>query len=139
MQLTLTTNYAIGIVVYMSEHRGVCAKSNEMMRALHITPQYITSVMKMLISSDLVGSKQGRFGGYYLRRQAEEISLYDLICSVEGGVRLNRSRREETRICSVMDSVQDEIIRILKDITIVDFLFESDKDVSRVRQEDFLG
>lgn len=124
MQLQITTDYAIRIIGYLAQHRNQLMNANEMAEQLGITYQYFFKVAMRLKEAGLIESEQGRHGGYRLAKEAGDITLYDIVETMEGIICINRCLESDgycsrlaTPTCSVhkiLASLQSDIITILK-------------------------
>lgn len=88
MQLTITTDYAIRIILYLAAHKGVCA-SSEISAETGVTKQYVTRIMGRLRRKKLVDGHAGQYGGYTLARPPETIALWDVLCAIEKTTQLH--------------------------------------------------
>jgi len=89
MQLQMTTDYAIRILTYLAVKKAVIA-SSELSEQLKIPQKYIYNIGRKLKTEKYVATVAGPFGGYVLIREPEEVSLYDIILTFEGTVKINR-------------------------------------------------
>ncbi len=90
----------------------------------------LMNVLKELSSAGVVESTRGAKGGYRLARSPEEISLRDLIVTLEGPIRLAECIKGQTHsdeACRIMDNcpiadpvhkVNRRISDFLKDVTL---------------------
>ncbi|MDR2771341.1 MAG: Rrf2 family transcriptional regulator [Clostridiales Family XIII bacterium] len=130
MRLQITTDYAIRMVDYLAQRRGQLVNARNMAEELGITYQYSMKVINQLKKGDIICSVQGCNGGYLLTPEASKASFYDIICLMEGDVRLNRcddlSRfcdRDVSEYCAVhkfLQDAQEKLIEGLKNKRIVD-------------------
>lgn len=90
MKLSAAAELAIRGILVLAEQYGqgpvtldtVCAKRN-------LPKQYLTKIFASLARSGLVMPVRGKGGGYMLGREPRQISLLDVIESVEGPVAMN--------------------------------------------------
>lgn len=94
MQLSLTTDYAVRIILYLLE-KGVVVKSQELSEKLCIPKTYVLKVTKKIEKSGLVTLYTGVNGGIAIAKRAEEITLWDVICSTEKTVKINKCLEED--------------------------------------------
>ena len=80
--------YAIKILGVLYKGRGKPITAAELSEKTDITYLYLMKIIKILRDKDMVISEQGRYGGYHLARKAEDISLYQVFCAVEGEINL---------------------------------------------------
>lgn len=94
MQMTLEADYAVRIVEYLTKNPGRCdAKSiSEHMR---VPLRFCLKILRDLVANGMVCSFKGAKGGYVLAKPADEITLLQVIESVEGPYMLSRCQKEE--------------------------------------------
>ena len=94
MQLNLTTDYAIRLILYLYiADREVTVK--EIAEKMVISPKYLPSVTKKLVEIGLVQSKPGRNGGLKAVKPAEEVTLLEIISSMEKTIKCNRCLEDD--------------------------------------------
>lgn len=107
MHITLETDYAIRIILYLakSEQRADAKKIAE---ETDVTLRFALKILRKLVASELVKSFKGIKGGYEIFRAPKKISLYDIICVIEGDCYLSRCldaqigcNRQKSRTCKV--------------------------------------
>lgn len=131
MQLNITTDYAIRLTLYLS----TCDKpttSSELSSQLVVPQNYVSGIMKKLISSGIAASHPGISGGYFLIKEPHEITMYDIIAVMENTTRINRClepdrycSRHATDTCPVRKfyvSLQNNIDENLKTTTLADLI-----------------
>lgn len=122
MQFQITTDYAIRIIHYLHQQNRLSTAISAS-QDLGISYQYYAKVINRLKQAKLVDSVQGRNGGYQLARPANEISLYDIICAMEGDVKINRClvdgfcSRNATDNCPVHDIFADLQQKFVKELS----------------------
>jgi Rrf2 family protein len=118
------------MVDYLAQHRGQLVNARNMAAELGITYQYSMKVINQLKKGNIICSVQGCNGGYRLTPEANKTSFYDVICLMEGDVRLNRCtdmarfcNRDMSEHCAVhrfLQETQEQLINGLKSRRIVD-------------------
>ena len=98
MQLNVTTDYAIRIVLYLAIKEKV-VNSSEIAEAMGIPPSYITKIARALKGADILRERRGVDGGFVLNRAPEELTLLDIVGALEKTVSINRCL-EEDEYCS---------------------------------------
>ncbi len=84
MNFSKTTSYALSTLSYLSDHERDKYSAKQLNEILEIPWPYLRQLLTSLSKSGFIVSVQGRNGGFYLQRSAEEISLADIVDSVEG-------------------------------------------------------
>lgn len=98
MQLKVSTDYAIRIIVYLAASKKIIP-SKELSEKLGIPQSIVFKIGKKLSHHDIISIAAGVRGGFFLRKQAEDISLFDIIDIFEPTTKLNRCL-EEDKYCS---------------------------------------
>ena len=89
MKLTLRTYYAVLALASMAEESSSeerWYRIEEIAKKRDISESFLLQVFQDLKKSGLVNSKRGANGGYALNRSAENITLAEIIESVEGPI-----------------------------------------------------
>ena len=98
MQLNVTTDYAIRIVLYLAIKDRV-VNSSEIAKAMGIPPTYIMKITRTLKQANILSEKRGVDGGFMLNRAPEKLTLLEIISALEKTVNINRCL-EEDEYCS---------------------------------------
>lgn len=124
MQLQITTDYAIRVIGYLVLCDGKLANAKDISEQMGITYQYFLKISARLKEAGLILTEQGRNGGYRLAKDAEDITLYDIVKTMEGEIYFNRClepdgfcSRYATDTCPVHNifvDLQTDIITSLK-------------------------
>ena len=131
MQLQLATDYAIRILSYMYQQDNKLSTAVSMSESLGITYLYFMKIISRLKGAGMVDSVQGCNGGYKLANKRKKISVYDVVCVMEGGISINRCLQEdlycsrnaapECKVHQYFKSLQGQIVDSLKGQCIADF------------------
>lgn len=95
MHITAKADYAVRTLVELAACGAVPAKAEALASAQAIPHKFLESVLSDLRRADLVCSRRGPDGGYWLARDASEISVADVIRAVEGPLASVRGQRPE--------------------------------------------
>ena len=80
MQLSNTSQYAIRILAYITDHKeSHLINATELAEALIIPYKFLTKIMTTLVKANFVESIRGRDGGYKLSQSASEIMVDDIL------------------------------------------------------------
>ena len=99
MHITLETDYAVRIV-YCLACQQVRMDAKAISEATGVTLRFSLKILRKLVSGGLVQSYKGTKGGYELAKPPKDISLADVIQTVEGKFALSRCVSEEEYQCS---------------------------------------
>lgn len=117
MHITLESDYAVRIT-------GCLAESGERMDASKISEKtgvslrFALKILRKLVSSDIVKSYKGAQGGYELARAASDITLRDVIDSIEGEYCLSRClNSKDGFVCTNNGSPECSYAKVFSEIS----------------------
>src|ERR1700730_12779818 len=85
MRMSAKAEYAVRPMVELATvHEGVLVKTDDLANAQGIPPQFLVDILSDLRTDRLVRSHRGRDGGYELARPGSEISIADVLRSIDG-------------------------------------------------------
>ena len=87
MQINRSTNYAIQMLLYLSKANRMVT-SSRLSAAIGISYRYLLQISAKLKTAGFIQVAHGPSGGLKLSKAPEEISLYDIILSMEGAVQI---------------------------------------------------
>jgi Rrf2 family protein len=90
MQITRQADYAVRAVLYLCE-RGDTTRvaTSQIGRAQHIPVTFLAKIVAQLSAAGILHSTRGAHGGVSLGRPPQEISLLDIVETVDGPMLLN--------------------------------------------------
>jgi len=89
MQITRETDYAIRCVLHLSQDPDKVIMVDTIARDKKIPKSFLAKILQKLSKAGIVKSFRGVKGGYQLDKHPSEISLLNLIESIEGPVLMN--------------------------------------------------
>src|SRR6201998_4891562 len=85
MRMSAKAEYAVRAMVQLANvDGGVSGKTEELANATSSPPQFLVDILFDLRNDRLVRSHRGRDGGYELARPGDEISIADVLRSIDG-------------------------------------------------------
>ena len=132
MQLNRSTDYAIQMLLYLAKARTTVS-SSKLAAAMGVSHRYLLQISTKLRAAGFIRAAHGPSGGLKLDKAPEEISLYDIILSMEGAVRTGEicgspalEIEQEIDILERMyHSVDTMLEQLLKKITLSHLLREN--------------
>ena len=132
MQLNRSTDYAIQMLLYLAK-AGKTVSSSKLAAAIDVSHRYLLQISAKLRAAGFIRAAHGPSGGLKLDKAPEEISLYDIILSMEGAVRTGEicgspalEIEQEIDILERMyHSVDTMLEQLLKKITLSHLLREN--------------
>lgn len=123
-----TTEYALRIMSHMAQDEKRLYKSDEVYEDLKIPFRYLRRLMTKLSKAGLLVSIQGKYGGFRIKEELQNINLLDIVLAVGEGKKTNEcffgyETCPLTSTCSMHDkwkSVQDEMNKVLQSTTLQD-------------------
>ncbi|MFV8378538.1 Rrf2 family transcriptional regulator [Flavobacterium petrolei] len=87
--LSQKTKYALKALLYLAEQDvDHISKTVEIAEAASIPKKFLEQILLDLKRGHFVGSKQGKFGGYYLLKSKNDITLADIHRLFDGAIAL---------------------------------------------------
>lgn len=121
MRITREADYAIRVMYSLAQADGKLS-ARQISEQTDVTPRFALKILRKLIKSEFVQSFKGVTGGYVLKLPASEISLGQIIESIDGPIAINYCLKDEfacvqhaTENGCCFQNVFREINTILKD------------------------
>lgn len=90
MQLTRAADYALRAMIHMAGlPAGHRVSTSELAEAAEVSETFLSKVLQKLVTRGLVVSFRGQGGGLQLALPASQISVLDVVESIEGPIALN--------------------------------------------------
>ena len=87
------TDYAIRIVACLAERDGK-TDAGSIAEITGVTPQFTLKILRKLMSAGLVCSFKGAQGGYALARKPQEITLLEVVETINGQITVSRCQHD---------------------------------------------
>ncbi len=101
MQLTLRSDYALRVLVYLSTHPDRIVTTQEISSAYGISKHHLVRVIQTLAEHQHVKIHPGRSGGVKLAREPHKIRLGDVVQAAEPNLRLVECFDKRTNTCPI--------------------------------------
>lgn len=116
MQLNKTSDYAIRTVLYLAMNKDRYCTAGEIEQSMGVPAAYLYKVTAKLQKAGIIQTLKGNGGGYHLCRQAEMISLYDILSLSEQSLEINGCLVNED-FCSRHATKTCPVRRVYQEIT----------------------
>lgn len=145
--LSKKCKYAVHALVHMAKDPKEKFLIKDISEACAIPKKFLEAILLDLKRAGILGSKQGKGGGYFLRREISEVNLAEVVRLFDGAIaavpcatfkfyeRCTECVDEET--CSVRDTflqVRNATVEMLKASTLEDLVKKENKLRSRKRR-----
>lgn len=130
MRLTVRTDYAFRMLLYLAVHSDRLCTISEIAKAYKISEPHLMKVTHQLAQLEWIETVRGKGGGMRLARQPDEISLAEVIKTVEPDFHLvecfgNDNECSITEYCgltAIMQEALDAFIGCFAKYTLLDIL-----------------
>ena len=95
MHISAKADYAVRTLLQLAAADGAAGKAEALASAMGVSHKFLESVLADPRRTELVRSRRGPDGGYWLARPAADISIADVIRAVEGPLASVRGQRPE--------------------------------------------
>ncbi len=131
--LSRKTDYALLIMVYLVNHEGG-GSAREIAKKYNRSPSFVANILKELCQKGFLNSQRGVRGGYRLNRSADQISLGELLESLEDGLKLtncsNHTEEADTEcavenLCPIKGPLREihrRILGVLRETTLAQII-----------------
>ncbi len=126
-----TTEYALRIIVYLASLGGKPATTRQIAHFTRIPEGYLSKVLQGLGRAGMVSSQRGLHGGSVLRRPAEEMTILDVVNSVDPLPRIRSCplglRTHGVNLCPLhrrLDGAMAQVEKAFAESTIAELLAE---------------
>lgn len=89
MQITLEADYAIRIVHCLT-YRTSRTDAKTIAEETGVTLRFSLKILRKLVSAGIIKSYKGTQGGYEIAKLPRDITLYDIISTIEGPLNISR-------------------------------------------------
>ena len=142
MRLSTKTRYGVramfDIAYHGQDQPGVAAQAKDIARREDIPLRYLEQIFQELKRAGLVESKRGPRGGYFLKRDAAEITLGDVVRALQGSIEElfmveEESNTASTTVCtrqitaSLWRELAGHVSRWFDSVSIADLVERGDK------------
>lgn len=130
MQITRQADYAIRAVLYISKlGQNQRAATSQIAQEQHIPPSFLAKIISQLSIAGVLQTSRGARGGVMLAKAPEEISLLDVVESIDGPISLNECVNEEQGctfgeecpLRSIWCDAQDDLVHRLRSTNFAQF------------------
>lgn len=137
--LTKRTKYGLKALVYIAKLQDENpVRSSQISEDEGLSTKFLESILVNLRNSGFLGSKKGKYGGYYLLKDPKDIRMVDIFRSLEGPVALvpcvslNYYEKcddcEDEATCTInklMIELRDKNLEVLRNKSLADLAFST--------------
>jgi len=134
--LSKKTKYGLKALAYIAQKtHHIPVAVSEISQAENISKKYLEAILLDLKKAEILNSKKGKTGGYYLLKTPKDIKLSEVIRTLEGPIAMlpcvSLNFYEKCKDCpseseclthKLMLQVRDSTLKILEENTLEDFI-----------------
>jgi len=110
MQITRQADYAVRAMVYLARlNPGTQVATAQVARDQHIPVTFLAKIMAQLSTAGVVRTTRGAHGGVTLARGAAEITLLEVVETIDGPILLNECALD-AGTCEMSDTCSVQVI-----------------------------
>jgi len=134
MQLTLHTDYALRVLIYLAQKDSELATISEITDFYGISRNHLVKVVHHLAQEDFIHTTRGKHGGMRLARAAELISIGRVVRRMEPSFDLVECFSNDSRPCTVisicalkgvLQRAINEFLALLDQFTVADAVVQN--------------
>lgn len=125
MQMSNTVEYALRAVVWLADNPENSHTSTAIAEATQMPSSYLSKILKGLARADIVSGQRGVHGGYTLARDADGLTILEVVNAVEPVQRIRSCplglKVHGKNLCNlhrVLDDVMQVVEKSFADLTI---------------------
>jgi FeS assembly SUF system regulator len=135
IRITRQTDYGIVLLTHMAAHLERRYNAPELAGEVHLPLPMVSKILKLLTREGLLASHRGTKGGYSLARVPEEISMAEIVASLEGPVAITECIDESSgctyqptcRVRTNWQRINDALRNALAGISLAEMTHPSDR------------
>ena len=100
-------------------------KLEEIAQRENVSSSFLVQILNALRSHGIIQSKRGKHGGYFMERNPEDISLYEIIKAVNSGVVADvtvKDGQSAEQVANTWINISNEIDALLKRTSLQDMM-----------------
>ncbi len=131
IKISKMADYSVVILVMMSSHCDSLVNTTHLAELTKLSEATVAKVLKLLAKAEIVRSTRGINGGYTLAKPANEITIEDIICAVDGPLMITACSDGAEPDCALghscsirgrWDDVNRTIREVLRSMTLSDMI-----------------
>lgn len=134
MQLTLHTDYALRVLIYLAQKGEALATISEIADFYHISRNHLVKVVHHLAQEDFIHTTRGKHGGMRLARDAKLIAIGQVVRRMEPNFDIVECFSNSNQPCTVtpvctlknvLHRASNEFLGILDQYTVADAVVQN--------------
>jgi Rrf2 family protein len=98
MRISRSTGYALIAVGYIAQnYMEGAVLASRISKEYHVPLEYLLKILQQLVRANILRSKRGPRGGFFLARPADDITLLEIVESIDGPMMSHLQLAEQTK------------------------------------------
>lgn len=141
MKVTRASDYAIRSLIHIAKKpEGTVFMRSELSKLCDIPDSFLGKILQNLAKAEILSSERGKKGGFKLNKPASDITVFDIIRSIEGELSLNGCIFDDS-FCSIVNTcsahkmwedVQNTLLNKLKSYSLSKLAEEETKEQKKL-------
>jgi Rrf2 family nitric oxide-sensitive transcriptional repressor len=139
MQLTRYTDYGLRTLIYLALlPAGRKASIDEISRTYDISCNNLNKIVHQLGKAQIIQTKRGKGGGFYLNQPADQINIGDVVVLLENTMQVVECSKPPCRIIpacklkSILVEATQAFIQVLQNYCLSDLIFEEQNSLLQI-------
>jgi len=126
MKLSAKTHYGLMACHILAVNYGKqTVSASELEKGIKVSGKYLEKIMRMLSARGIVSANRGVSGGYYLLKEPKEITIGDIVRTLEDDMEIIKCVKSDCKGCmsgKVFKKLYDGINEVLDGMTLQNML-----------------
>ena len=129
MKISQKLEYACRAAVQLAKNTDSILRLEEIAQRENVSSNFLVQILNSLRSEGIIQSKRGKHGGYFIEKNPEDISLYEIVKAVNSGlvaeVTVKEGESAET-VASAWVKLSKDLDALLKGTSLKDMMGNED-------------
>lgn len=141
MKITQAGEYALLALIHLARQpEGRLVMIDDISKGERIPKGFLAKILQSLAKAGHIRSRQGARGGFALARSPEQITVLEVIETIEGKIAFQRcleengcERADSCTLCAVFSEAQNRVTEVFHEMTLHDLMLPKDVALAKVR------
>lgn len=125
MKLSAESHYGLQACYIIASKGGALVSASALEGGVGVSKKYLERIMRALKSRGIIAAARGKDGGYFLQKEASEITVGDIVRTFENDFEIIRCVNREGCTCpsqAVWQKLYEKIVEVMDSMTLADML-----------------
>ena len=129
MKISQKLEYACRAVVQLAKNTDSILRLEEIAQRENVSSNFLVQILNALRVEGIIQSRRGKNGGYFMERNPEDISLYEIVKAMDSGVVAEVTVKEGESAASVAKTwvrLSEDLDKLLRETSLRDMMGDED-------------